>query len=188
MLTPMNVTVPDPPLSDGVVTLRPWADEDVEALAAALDGDSEISKWLELIPQPYREPEAKAWIAASTAMWRDGTASPFAVLAEGEVVAGCGVNWIDREQAVGDIGYWARRDVRGRGYVTRAVLLTARWAFVACGCERLQLRADAENNDSLRVADRAGFTREGIQRSARYNPRLGRRMNFVVFSLLPGEI
>jgi RimJ/RimL family protein N-acetyltransferase len=187
MLTAMNVTVPDPPLSDGVVTLRPWADEDVEALAAALDGDSEISKWLELIPQPYREPEAKAWIAASTAMWRDGTASPFAVLAEGEVVAGCGVNWIDREQAVGDIGYWARRDVRGRGYVTRAVLLTARWAF-ACGCERLQLRADAENNDSLRVADRAGFTREGIQRSARYNPRLGRRMNFVVFSLLPGEI
>jgi RimJ/RimL family protein N-acetyltransferase len=187
MLNAMNVTVPDPPLSDGVVTLRPWAEEDVDALVAALDGDQEISKWLELIPQPYREPEAKAWIAASTAMWRDGTASPFAVLAEGQVVAGCGVNWIDREQAVGDIGYWARRDVRGRGYVTRAVLLTARWAF-DCGCERLQLRADAENDDSLRVAARAGFTREGVQRSARYNPRLDRRMNFVVFSLLPEEL
>jgi RimJ/RimL family protein N-acetyltransferase len=187
MLTAMKVTVPDPLLTDGVITLRPWSDGDVEALVDALDGDPEISRWLELIPQPYREPEAKAWIAASTAMWRDGTASPFAVLADGAVVAGCGVNWIDREQAVGDIGYWARRDARGRGYVTRAVLLTARWAF-ACGCERLQLRADAENNESLRVAERAGFTREGTQRSARYNPRLGRRMNFVVFSLLPGEI
>jgi RimJ/RimL family protein N-acetyltransferase len=187
MLNAMNVTVPNPPLSDGVVTLRPWAAEDVDALVDALDSDREISKWLELIPQPYREPEAKAWISASGAMWRDGTASPFAVLAEDEVVAGCGVNWIDREQAVGDIGYWARREVRGRGYVTRAVLVTARWAF-ACGCERLQLRADAENDESLRVAERAGFTREGVQRSARYNPRLGRRMNFVVFSLLPGEM
>jgi RimJ/RimL family protein N-acetyltransferase len=56
------------------------------------------------------------------------------------------------------------------------------------GCERLQLRADAENEPSQRVAERVGFTREGIQRSARYNPRLERRMNFVVFSLLPGEI
>jgi RimJ/RimL family protein N-acetyltransferase len=187
MLSAMNVTIPDPPLTDGVVTLRPWAQEDVEPLVDALDGDPEISRWLELIPQPYREPEANAWIAASAAMWRDGTASPFAVLAEDDVVAGCGVNWIDREQRVGDIGYWARRDRRGRGYVTRAVLLTARWAF-DCGCERLQLRADAENDDSLSVAERAGFTREGVQRSARYNPRLGRRMDFVVFSLLPGEI
>jgi hypothetical protein len=25
-------------------------------------------------------------------------------------------------------------------------------------------------------------------RSARYNPRLGRRMNFVMYSLLPGEL
>jgi len=183
----MNVTVPDPPLSDGVVTVRPWAENDVDALVAALDGDPEISKWLELIPQPYRELEAKAWIAASNGMWREGTAAPFAVLADHEVVAGCGVNWIDREHAVGDIGYWARKEVRGRGYVTRAVQLVARWAF-ACGCERLQLRADAENEDSLRVAERAGFTREGVQRSARYNPRLGRRMNFVVFSLLPGEL
>jgi RimJ/RimL family protein N-acetyltransferase len=183
----METPVPDPPLTDGVVTLRPWSEEDVDAIVEAIDGDPEITTWLELIPQPYREPEAKAWIAAAAAMWREGTASPFAVIADGEVVGGCGVNWIDREQAVGDIGYWIRIDARGRGYVTRAVQLAARWAF-ACGCERLQLRADAENEASLRVAERAGFKREGVQRAARYNPRLGRRMNFVVFSLLPGEI
>jgi len=187
MLNAMNVVVPDPPLSDGVVTLRPWAEEDAGALVAAIDGDPEISKWLEMIPQPYGEAEAKAWIAAAQGMWRDGTAATFGVRANGEVVAGCGVNWIDREHAVGDIGYWAGRDARGHGYVTRAVQLAARWSF-DCGCERLQLRADAENEPSLRVAERAGFTREGVQRSARYNPRLGRRMDFVVFSLLPGEL
>ena len=120
-------------------------------------------------------------------MWNERSASPFALLAEGEVVGGCGINWFDREHGVGDIGYWARRDVRGRGYVTRAVRLAAQWAF-ACGCERLQLRADTENTDSLRVAERAGFTYEGVQRAVRYNPRLGRRMNFAVFSLLPGEL
>ncbi|MBW8742070.1 MAG: GNAT family N-acetyltransferase [Gaiellaceae bacterium] len=183
----MDVWPPTQPLSDGVVTLRPWGDGDVDALVRAIDGDEEITQWLELIPQPYREPEARAWVGASVSMWRDGTASTFAVTADGDVVGGCGVNWIDRDHAVGDIGYWVRRDARGRGYITRAVRLAARWAFIA-GCERLQLRADAENVASQRVAERAGFVREGVQRSARYNPRLGRRMDFVVFSLLPGEL
>lgn len=183
----MDIRPPTRPLTDGVVTVRPWREEDVEPLVAALDGDPDVSRWLELIPQPYREPEARAWVGASTHMWREGTASPFAVLAEKEVVGGCGVNWIDRDHGVGDIGYWARSDVRGRGYITRAVTVVARWAFDV-GSERLQVRADVENVASQRVAERAGFTREGVQRSARYNPRLGRRMDFVVFSLLPGEL
>ena len=166
--------------------MRPWSQADVEALVAALDGDHEIALWLELIPQPYREPEARAWIAQSIAMWREGTASTFAVTVDDDVVAGCGINWIARDHNVGDIGYWARGDARGRGYVTRAVRVAARWAFER-GCERLQLRADSENEASQRVAERAGFVREGVQRAARYNPRLGRRMDFVVFSMLPDE-
>jgi RimJ/RimL family protein N-acetyltransferase len=183
----LETQAPDEPLTDGVVTLRQWQPGDENALVDAIDGDPEITQWLELIPQPYGETEAHAWIAAATKMWADGSASPFAVLAAGEVVGGCGISWFDREHGVGDIGYWMRADMRGRGFVTRAVKIAARWAF-DCGCERLQLRADTENADSLRVAERAGFTHEGVQRSARYNPRLGRRMNFAVFSLLPGEL
>jgi RimJ/RimL family protein N-acetyltransferase len=183
----MEVVPPDPPISDGVVVLRPWAEDDVRALVAALDGDPEISVWLELIPQPYTESEARAWIAAAASMWRERSGSQFAVTVAGESVGGVGISWIDRDQGVGDVGYWLSRDARGRGYTTRAVRLVSGWAF-DCGCERLQLRADAKNEASQRVAERVGFTREGVQRSARYNPRLGRRMNFVVFSLLPGEI
>lgn len=179
--------MPEGPLTDGVVSLRPWQAGDEPALVRALDGDPEISKWLELIPQPYRALEARAWIAAAKKMWSEGSASPFAVVVDDDVVGGCGVTWLDRDHGVGDIGYWIRRDARGHGYMTRAVKVAARWAF-ECGCERLQLRADTENADSLRVAERAGFAHEGVQRSARYNPRLGRRMNFAVFSLLPGEL
>jgi RimJ/RimL family protein N-acetyltransferase len=182
----VDVAPPKRPLSDGVVSLRPWREDDVAALVTAIDGDPEITAWLELIPQPYTETEAMTWVAATRAMWRDGSASPFAVTASGDVVGGVGVNWIDREQAVGDVGYWLRRAERGNGYTTRAVRVVSRWAF-ECGCERLQLRADADNTASRRVAERVGFRHEGVQRSARYNPRLGRRMNFVVYSLLPTD-
>jgi precorrin-6A synthase len=183
----VEVSPPERPLTDGVVTLRGWEIGDIPALVDAINGDLEISSFLELIPQPYRESEARVWVDAAATMWRDGSASPFAVLGEDAVVGGAGVNWIDRDDAVGDIGYWLRRDARGRGYTTRAVLLLARWAF-DLGCERLQIRADTENEASVRVAERAGFQFEGVLRSIRFNPRLGRRMNFALYSLLPDEI
>jgi RimJ/RimL family protein N-acetyltransferase len=181
----METRAPRRPLTDGVVTLRPWAERDVDALVAAIDGDEEIARWLELVPQPYGEREARLWVSASQSMWNDGTASTFAVEAEGQVVGACGVNWVDREHAVGDIGYWARADARGRGYVTRAVKLAARWAFDS-GCERLQLRADSENVASQRVAENAGFRREGLLR--RYVEIKGERRDFVMFSLLPEDV
>jgi RimJ/RimL family protein N-acetyltransferase len=183
----VDVRAPDAPLSDGVVTLRPWEEDDVPALVDAIDGDPEISSFLELIPQPYRAAEGRLWVEQAAAMWRDRSGSSFAVLVETGVVGGAGITWLDRDNGVGDIGYWMRSEARGRGYTTRAVLVLARWAF-AIGCARLQLRADSENVASIRVAERAGFHREGVMRSARFNPRLGRRMDFVLFSLLPGEV
>jgi len=184
------IAAPDPPLSDGVVTLRPWEHGDIQALVDCLDGDEEIARWLDMIPQPYGEAEARLWVDQATSYWHDGTAAPFAVLAAetGEVVGGVGFRWFGEEHAVGEVGYWIRRDERGRGLTTRAVNLISRWAIEALGCERLQLRADEGNVASRRVAERAGFRREGILRSVHYNARLGQRVNYVMYSLLPSEL
>ena len=53
------ITAPDPPLTDGVVTLRPWDERDVPALVECIDGDDEITRWMDAIPQPYRDAEVK---------------------------------------------------------------------------------------------------------------------------------
>lgn len=185
------IPAPDPPLSDGVVTLRPWSPDDVDALIACIDGEEEIVRWLDAIPQPYRDAEASSWIEQASAGWRDGTSAPFAVTdaTTGALAGSVGVGWVgEPEERVGEVGYWLCRDLRGRGLITRAVRLVSRWAFEELGCERLQLRADEENVPSQRVAEKAGFTREGVLRSIHFNPRLGRRVDFVMFSLLPGEL
>jgi RimJ/RimL family protein N-acetyltransferase len=54
--------------------------------------------------------------------------------------------------------------------------------------QRLQLRAAVENHASNRVAEKAGFTREGVLRSQRFNARIGRRVDFVMWSLLREEL
>jgi RimJ/RimL family protein N-acetyltransferase len=184
------LTVPSPPLSDGVVTLRPWQRDDVSALVECIDGDEEITQWLEMIPQPYTEKDARMWVDAVASFWREGTSAPFAVLdaASGRVVGGVGFRWIPEEQGVGEVGYWIRRDTRGLGFTTRATVLLARWTFEELQCERLQLRADELNVPSQRVAEKAGFTREGVLRSVHYNARQDRRVDFVMYSMLPSEL
>jgi RimJ/RimL family protein N-acetyltransferase len=185
----MDVAPPDPPLSDGIVTVRPWRKDDAADLVEALDGDDEVALWLDSIPQPYTDADANAWLSQARQAWRESAGCPFAVVdaSTGRLLGGIGVRWNDRVNQVGEIGYWARADVRGQGVTTRAVRLVAEWALEAAGCERLVLRADTGNVPSQRVAERAGFVREGVERSSRFSSRQGRRVDFVVYSRLPDD-
>ncbi|HEV3480054.1 MAG TPA: GNAT family N-acetyltransferase [Gaiellaceae bacterium] len=185
----MKIRPPKPPLSDGVVTLRPWREGDVGAIVAACN-DPAIAEFLDQIPSPYTEDDAREYVAGSREGWADGTITNFAITenGSGRPVGSVGVRWLEPEQGVVEVGYWVSPEARGRGLCTRAVSLVSRWLIVDHGVERVQLRADEENVASRRVAEKAGFTQEGVLRSSRYNPRLGRRINFVMYSLLRGEL
>ena len=183
------IAAPDPLLTDEVITLRLWDERDVPALVECIDSDEEITRWMDAIPQPYLDAEARMWVEQASSYWLAGTSAPFAVtdFKTGGVLGGVGFGWVGEER-VGEVGYWLRSDARGRGLTPRAVSLVSCWAFQELGCERLQLRADADNVGSQRVAEKAGFTREGVLRSVHFNPREQRRVDYVMFSLLPAEL
>jgi len=169
-------------LVDDSVALRPWRFSDVDELVACIDGDPEITRWLDQVPQPYRREDARAYIGGIGEQ-------AFAITdaSTGRLLGSIGVRWNERRD-VGEIGYWVRADARGRGVVSRALALVARFAVENEGAARLQLRADVENVASCRAAERAGFTREGVLRSAHWNERLGRRQDWALYSLLPDEL
>lgn len=186
----MPVRSPQPPLSDGVVTLRPWGEKgDVEAITAACN-DPAIAEFLDLLPSPYTENDARVYIAQSREGWADGTMTNFAIASAetGDSIGSIGVRWLEPQQGVAEVGYWVAPEARGNGVCTRALLLVSRWVLEDCGMERLQLRADELNPASRKVAENAGFTQEGILRSSRFNPRQGRRVDFVMYSLLRDEL
>src|SRR5262249_56809694 len=92
-----------PPVTDGVVLLRPWEDGDADALVAGINRDPEITAWLELIPQPYTIAEARMWISLSGSMWRERTGSSFALVVDGGAIRGVGINWVGRDQGGGGV-------------------------------------------------------------------------------------
>ena len=73
----------------------------------------------------------------------------------------------------------------GSGKTIVMAMLVA-WAFEARGYARIQLHTLPGNEPSARVAERAGFKREGLLRS--FAMMKGGRTDIVMFSLLPGEL
>lgn len=184
----MAVRPPDPPLSDGVMTLRPWGEEgDAEALVDACN-DRAIAEFLDIIPQPYTQADALAYIASTREGWATGTTASFALVTDGLPIGSIGARWLPAPDDGVEVGYWVAAQARGQGLCTRALRLVSGWLLEDLGVMRLQLRADEENVASKKVAENAGFTREGVLRSSRYNARLDRRVDFVMYSLLPGEL
>ena len=107
-------------------------------------------------------------------------------LDESVVLGGGSLNNVDLREGRAAIGYWLAPHARGRGIATHAVRLIAGWAFRDLQVARLELTCGPDNVASQRVAERCGFTREGVLRS--HLPFKGARRDTVVFSLLPGEL
>jgi RimJ/RimL family protein N-acetyltransferase len=102
----------------------------------------------------------------------------------GEVVGGGTLHHLDAERKIVEIGYFALPHARRRGIATTIARLLAEHAFWL-GIERVAAYVNVGNTASERVAERAGFTREGVVRSM---PKPdGRRVDKTLFSLLPGE-
>lgn len=106
--------------------------------------------------------DASGWITA----WQ-GVGHAFAVTIEGpegeQVVGNVAVSRLD-EPGNGWVSYWVVPEARGRGIAAAATGELARWAFGELGLYRLELEHRVNNPASCRVATKAGFRPEGIER------------------------
>jgi RimJ/RimL family protein N-acetyltransferase len=185
-LSPGRIGFPVEGVSDGVIRLRLKAESDIPAIVAACQ-DPEIPRWTQ-VPDDYTEAEAREWFELQDRRRADGSELHLIIAdAEGSRLLGSiGLTAIDWDDRRGSIGYWVAPESRGEGIATRAVTLLAQWSFDELGLGRVEIKAEPANVASHRVAERAGFTREGLLRS--HALIKDRRRDMVVFSLLPGEL
>jgi len=90
---------------------------------------------------------------------------------EGRYVGGSGLHRISWDVRRFEIGYWCRSGCTGRGFVTEAVRALNRLAFDQLGARRVEVRMDGNNERSRKLAERAGFTFEGVLRGDSLTPR-----------------
>jgi RimJ/RimL family protein N-acetyltransferase len=173
---------PDPPLAAGDVVLRPYRTSDLDDLVRELS-DPEVPRWTN-VPPGYGREDGERFLGQAEPQRLAGRAL---TLAMGDPLQGAvGLTDVDWRERRAEVGYWVAASWRGRGLASLAVRLLSDWALSQAGFERLDLFANPANEASQRVAEKAGYTREGLLRELRY--RQGERETLYVFSRLATDL
>ena len=101
----------------------------------------------------FHNKEARAGRSLSFAIWVHGNLA-------GQITLG-GIAY--GAYRGGHIGYWIDQGHANQGITTRAVLEVTRFAFEELHLHRLEIALRPENGASKRVAEKAGYTFEGIR-------------------------
>ncbi|WP_405062693.1 GNAT family N-acetyltransferase [Kribbella sp. NBC_01505] len=166
----------DQPVLD---SLRPWRESDVPAVIEAFS-NAEIQQWHVLRIDDIAE--AQAWLAQWPERWTAAKAASWAITSGDAVVGQIGLRQIDLGNATVSLSYWMLPAARGQGLAPRALATLERWCF-DLGFRRLALQHSTRNNQSCRVAEKAGYQLEGTLRGAwrladgRHDAHLHARIN-----------
>jgi RimJ/RimL family protein N-acetyltransferase len=161
-------------LADDAIRLEPLARAQAGDFDWLLEPDEGIARFT-YIPTHPDTAWLTDWLGRYEDGWDggDGGRAGFAVRnADGAAVGFAAFVRLDLELRQGEIGYVVAPAARNRGIASRAVSLLTRWGFDELGLERIELRIDARNAGSERVAERAGFRKEGVLRSLAFKDGL----------------
>lgn len=166
------------------LVLRPVGPQDTDAVHAAAQ-DPDIQRWT-TIPSPYLPEHARNFTEQlAPEGWANRSMFTFGVFLPDSALTGM-LSLTMRSPGTAEIGFWAAKEHRGRGYTTEAARTASRWAFTHLAVDRVEWRAEVGNTASRTVAEHAGFTLEGTLRSAINNK--GVRRDCWLASLLPSDL
>ena len=169
-------------ITAGRLHLRPWQAGDAPALQDAL-ADPAVGRWTGLPSRPALE-----WVTSTyPGRWADGTGAAFAVLdaTTGGLLGGVDLHGVDADDSTAEVGWFTVPGARGGGVGTEAVQVLCRWAFEAAGLHRLTAQVEVGNWASRALAEKSGFTVEGVLRDVPAPG--GRRADTWLASLLASD-
>lgn len=148
--------------------LRPFRRRDAEPLhEAVMASFTELHEWLPWAHQRYSRVDAGSFVKDSMKAWREGRAYDFAIRRPGapdEHLGNLSVWFTSRAFRTGEVGYWIRSDLTGTGVATECARRVLQIGFEELDMHRIVLRIAIGNRASERVAEKLGFTREGLLR------------------------
>jgi len=148
-------------IRDGDLLLRPWSAEDAEAVGLT-PASPEIGQYFGAPLDGFHDP--------------DPDAPSFSIVADDRPV---GRIWFAAGKRPFEVGYFLRPEAWGRGLATRSLRLVSDW-LLGRGERTIVLCTHPGNERSMRVAERAGYRRDGeIVDYARFRDGTTRAIRYV---------
>lgn len=176
---------------DKEITLRLVGQSDAPQLLALFDQNrAHIEAWQDWPRRIQTLADCEAYILRHEKEYAEGKTLGCVIVYQGEVVGWCALTKIVPSLRKAFLSYWIAEAHQGKGIVTRSCRGLLTHAFETMQLNRVALQfkrahADHENTPSRRVAERLGFTQEGILRQD--GMTRGVMMDMVLCSLLAEE-
>ncbi|MGN9764463.1 GNAT family N-acetyltransferase [Micromonospora sp. SD12] len=165
--------------------LRPMEERDLDAIVDTCR-DPETIRWTSL-PDPYERADAESYLAYTRSTWAGGSSACFVVAdVDDRYVGTIDLRLSAADPLLADVGFIADPRARGRGHLSAALTALSAWGFATLGLARIEWRANVGNTASRRVAEKAGFTVEGIARGGLTHR--DQRVDVWVGALLAGDL
>lgn len=153
----------------GGLCLRAWRPTDAPALADALaTSHGHLRPWMDWIDRHQGLDGAVDYVRECEGRWLLREDFALAICGDDEttLLGGCGFHlrqgpW---EQGAVEVGMWIRQSAAHKGTGTTALQELTSWGFARWGWRRLVWRCDGSNLASRKVAERCGYTLEGVLR------------------------
>jgi ribosomal-protein-serine acetyltransferase len=189
---PLLIDLPAQVLTQRLLLRFPRSGDGPMLNAALVESIDELQPWMvwaRTVP-PLAESEAYCRrMVAKVALREDLPMFIFERAAdggEGRLVGATGLHRIDWDVPRFEVGYWRRTGCGGQGFIAEAVGGLVAMAFESLGARRVEIRCDDNNAASRRVAERNGFTLEGILRNDSLTPA-GEIRSTCVYARLAGD-
>jgi RimJ/RimL family protein N-acetyltransferase len=146
------------------VFLRNWAESDYGSLVRYGNNRLVWRNLKDTFPYPYTHADAMKWVQRAATPSED---LHLAVELEGEAIGGIGYAAKQgREFHTAHFGYWLGQPHWGKGIATAAARTLKAHAFEGGRFKRLESPVYEWNPASMRVLEKAGFSREGVLRKS----------------------
>jgi ribosomal-protein-serine acetyltransferase len=128
----------------------------------------ELKAWMSWAGDPRYE-QTEEFTKQCPWLWDNQFSFSFTIFHQDLEAGTVGFNRYAALNASAEIGYWLRTDLAGRGLMTEAAGAVVEFGFAFLNLHRIELHAGLENKGSIRVAEKLGFSREGVIRDGSRN-------------------
>ena len=162
------MSVASPTLETDRLLIRKFSRRDAGTLNDAIRVSlPDLNQWLPWARTDYESGDAVAFIRDSVQAWKEDRAWDYSIRFRDDPARHIGniSMWtVSKTGKIAEIGYWIRSDEVSRGVCTEAAGAVLGEAFGRLGFHKVVMRIAIGNEASHRVAEKLGFTREGVLR------------------------
>jgi ribosomal-protein-serine acetyltransferase len=146
---------------------------------------SYLKEWLPWVDGMTTVENFRQYISAAKKQASEKTDFGYAIMLDNNIAGRIGMHHINRQNKIGEIGYWLDNGLQGRGIISKCCRALINHGFTELGLNRIEIKCGVGNDKSRAIAEKLHFKQEGILRQSEWLN--GKFIDLYLYAMLRGE-